>query len=299
MRITSQMMMRSTLNDVNGALRRLQQSQKTLSTGREIRRPSDDPGRASTAMNMRSQIRRADQYARTMQDAKSWAGTADTALVNGLDLVQRVKALAVRGANTASLSQTARDALVSEIKSLRTGLLDVANTKYLDRPIFAGNAAGTADGEAFDTSGAYHGDDGAVFRDVAPGTTVRVNVGGTQIFGDGSAGSPNVFQVIEDLGNAISAGSDADIETQHELLDVATRRMAAVTGEVGSLGSRLTKVESRQALALQELKSSLSGVEDADLAESIIDVQTKRTAYEAALKSASRVMPPSLLDYMR
>ena len=54
---------------------------------------------------------------------------------------------------------TDREALAAQVDGLRASLLAVANTKYLQQPIFAGTAGAAA---AYDASGAYQGDAGAV-----------------------------------------------------------------------------------------------------------------------------------------
>jgi flagellar hook-associated protein 3 FlgL len=47
------------------------------------------------------------------------------------------------------------------------------------------------------------------------------------------------------------------------------------------------------------LRETLSMIEDVDIAEALITVKTRENAYTAALQAASRVIPPSLLDFMR
>jgi flagellar hook-associated protein 3 FlgL len=47
------------------------------------------------------------------------------------------------------------------------------------------------------------------------------------------------------------------------------------------------------------LKSSLSDVEDVDLAAATIDLQTQQVAYQAALAATGKTIQPSLLDFLR
>ena len=47
------------------------------------------------------------------------------------------------------------------------------------------------------------------------------------------------------------------------------------------------------------LKGQISAVEDVDLAEVIMDLQSQEVAYKAALGATSRVLQPSLLDFLR
>jgi flagellar hook-associated protein 3 FlgL len=47
------------------------------------------------------------------------------------------------------------------------------------------------------------------------------------------------------------------------------------------------------------LKNHLSTVENADLAQSAVELQLQEVAYQAALSATSRVIQPSLLDFLR
>lgn len=72
--------------------------------------------------------------------------------------------------------------------------------------------------------------------------------------------------------------------------------------EVGSVGTRHKQVlHAQDAVASREitLMNQLSSVEDADLAKTIVDLQLQEVAYQAALGVTSRVLQPSLLDFLR
>lgn len=288
MRVTNSMVLRSTLRDLNGSLARLQNSQADLSTGRVIRKMSDDPGRASSAMATRQQIRRADQRARSLSDAQSWLYAADTALVSGLDLMTRLKELAVRAGNDGAASDVSRQAVATEIRAIREELLSLANTTYAGRAIFSGTQAGPA----YDPAGNYIGDAGAVVRDVAPGTSVTVNMPGDQVFGD-------LFDVLDQLASAVAANDTAGVATQHTNLDTAAARLGAAAAEIGARASRIESVKARADADVDGLRTLLSGIEDTDIAEALIRVKAQENAYTASLMAATRVIPPSLLDFMR
>ena len=51
--------------------------------------------------------------------------------------------------------------------------------------------------------------------------------------------------------------------------------------------------------SLQSLETRLSGVEDIDLAEVILELQMQEVAYTGALGAAARVLQPSLMDFLR
>src|SRR5437764_13831697 len=104
--------------------------------------------------------------------------------------------LTIQGVN-AALTVKKRTAIANEIYTLRQGLIGMANTKYLDRPIFGGTVSNAGSATvAYDTNGNYLGDNGQVNRNIAPGVQVTVNVNGPQVFGSGAAG---LFTVLDKI----------------------------------------------------------------------------------------------------
>jgi flagellar hook-associated protein 3 FlgL len=47
------------------------------------------------------------------------------------------------------------------------------------------------------------------------------------------------------------------------------------------------------------LTSQLTAIEDVDLAGTIMEVQMQEVAYQAALGATSRVLQPTLMDFLR
>lgn len=295
MRVTNSMMLRSTLGDLNRAQSRLQRDQTALASGRSLSRMSDDPAAASSAMTLRGELRRADQYQRAITDAQGWLGTADTAIVSGLDLMNRLKEVAVRAGNDGVANPTTRRALAAEVGFLRDALLELANTQHLGRSIFNG----TADGPAYDAGGGYLGNDAAVHRDVGQNAVIQINVTGPDVFGDPSAPGGDIFAVLARLQAAVGTGDTAGIAAEHELLDAARTTMSSAAAQVGVRGERLERVRNERDLEEVRLRGTLSQLEDVDIAEALISVKASENAYMAALTAAARVLPPSLVDYLR
>lgn len=295
-RVTNSMTSRTTMRDLNMSLGRLQERQADLSTGRVIRKVSDDPTAAVDAMGIRNELRRADQRSRSLNDAQGWLQTADTALVSGLDILTRVKELTVRASNIGVANPTSQFAIATEIDGLRSELLAIANTRYLDRPIFNG----TADGAAYDpVSGLYNGNSAVVQREVAPGTVMPVNMTGEQVFGTQGGPTGDLFAVLGRLQTAILASNSTAIAAEHSNLDTATRRLASAAAEIGTRAGRIDNLRTRADADQMGMSERLSRLEDADIAEAMLNVKSSENAYNAALQAAARILPASLLDYLR
>jgi flagellar hook-associated protein 3 FlgL len=292
-RVTQNMLVDRSLTSLQLGLSRLAGVQEQLSTGRVLNRPSDSPTDTATAMRLRTSLGAVEQYSRNADDGIARLGTVDSTLFGVTTQVNRAKTLALQGANSGSISQTARDALATEVDQLRLGLLDDANTTHLSWPIFGGVTAGE---RAYDDSGAYVGTPGAITRRVEDGVRLNVDVDGRRVFGDGDA---SVFAELEALSTALRAGDDAGIRAGMDALDARLQTVATVHTEVGATYARLEDAAQSLEDRKLDLTKALSDVENVDLPKAMIDLNLQEVAYQAALASTARVVQPSLLDFLR
>lgn len=304
-RITNRSINRTVMDGLQGNLGRMQKLQEQLSSGKQVSRPSDSPVATVSAMQYRSQLRQTEQHARNAQDGLSFLGITDQTLTGMLGQTNRARQLALAGLN-GTASSAEREALAAEVDSLRSGLLDVANTKYLDRPIFAGTKQGTM---AYDrVSGTFLGNVGdenlanavgKVERGVAPGVTVRVNLTGPEVFGAQGPDTQDLFGVLEAIATHLRSGDTAALGADLGALD---DRLLVVQNQLAKVGARYRQVEAMRDRATNDqlsLTHGLSEVEDIDLPKTIVDLQLQEVAYQAALSATARVIQPSLLDFLR
>src|SRR4051794_41931441 len=98
-RVTQGTISQLTTQGLQQALSRVQTTQERLATGKQISRPSDDPGGAVAALNYRADIRRTDQYTRNAENGLDRPGTADSPPPNTMTHVRPAPAPPLRGAN--------------------------------------------------------------------------------------------------------------------------------------------------------------------------------------------------------
>ncbi|AEE44800.1 flagellar hook-associated protein FlgL [Cellulomonas fimi] len=300
-RVTHLTVQRQTLANLQGNLTSMADLQSKLSSGKKITVPSDDPAGASDVLRLRGEQRALTQYARNATDGDSWLTTVDSALQSSLTAMRRARDLTMQGGN-GGLGQTSRDALAAEIEGVRGTLMDQANATYAGRTVFAGTSAA---GFAFDASAdpalpaavryAWHGVAGAsVERRVGDATTVRVDADGSAVFGDGDT---SVFALLDQVATTLRSGGDP---TTH--LAAIDDRMEAMLGELSATGARQNQIGSaQQTIVGSQLttKTQLSGIEDIDLAQTILEIQMQEVAYNGALGAAAKVLQPSLMDFLR
>jgi flagellar hook-associated protein 3 FlgL len=243
-------------------------------------------------MQIRSDQARTTQYSRNADDGRGWLTTADTALTSSLSSIGRVREL-LGSSLSGAISPEARSAIAKEVASLRDGVVNLANTRYLGRAVFAGTADTPV---AYDASGTYLGDNGIVQRTVAQGTTVPVSTTGPSAFG---TGPDALFAVLGDIVTHLQNDDTVALNADLTRLDKAT---GSVQNALAEVGARYNRVESMQNAAISKLVTltdQLSATEDIDLPKTIMELQLQQTAYQAALGSTAKVIQPSLLDFLR
>jgi flagellin len=117
----------NTQRSLNQSQSALQTSIQRLSSGLRINSAKDDAAGLSIAARMTSQIRGINQAVRNANDGVSLAQTAEGALAESTNILQRIRELAVQSAN-ATNSAGDRQALQSEVNQLKTELTRIAET---------------------------------------------------------------------------------------------------------------------------------------------------------------------------
>ncbi|MBU2694749.1 MULTISPECIES: flagellar hook-associated protein FlgL [Pimelobacter] len=292
-RVTQRMLTEGSLSHLQQGLGRLARLQEQLSTGKVINRPSDNPTGTTAAMRMRGSMADQTQYSRNAQDGLGWLTQIDSALDSVTSTVRRARDLALQGANASASGQVARDALATEVEGLRKELLSRANTTYLDSPVFGGVTAGRT---AYDASGNYVGTVGDVNRRVAEGVVVKVDLDGPAVFGDGAT---SVFAELDALATALRTGDKTGISNAITTLNTRIETITAGRTAAGTRYQRLEQADQAAGDAKISLDKQLSMVENADLAETTVALKLQEVAYQAALGATSRVLQPSLIDFLR
>jgi flagellar hook-associated protein 3 FlgL len=292
-RITHKSMGNRALMNLQQNLSRLGDLQQKLSSGKELTRPSDSPGGSSDILRLRSEIRTTEQYARNANDGMGWLATVDQSLTGSLDLMRRVQDLTLEGMSSGAASAAgARTALAAEVSSLRDNMLQVANTRYNNRPVFGGTTTGSA---AYNAAGTFVGDNNAVVRTVGDNVSVRVDANGPQVFGSGPT---DVFAILQDIANDMTA-NPAALGGHLDRLQAATTGITDALADVGARTGRVERMRQSSDDRVLSLSSNLSSVQDIDLPATIMQLQMQESAYQAALGATQRVVQPSLVDFMK
>ena len=179
MRITTSMVQRNVLADLNTLSNQLAKTQAKAASQKEITRPSDDPFKASQAMGMRSGIGANEQYIRTIQDSTGWMDSTESALASISDFVDRAHTLVLQAATDTSDADS-RKAIATELTQIIEGIKQSANASYGGKYIMAGTAIDTPPYQ-LGANDAYQGDEAGldpaiagIVREIGPGVSMTI-----------------------------------------------------------------------------------------------------------------------------
>jgi len=267
-----------------------------IASGEAITKPSDNPAGTVQVMSYNSELTRLAQYQTNANDGLAWLGAADNSLSSVVTQLQRAEQLAEQGA-TATTDANGRAAIASEIDSIKSSLLATANTTYLGRPIFGGTTGGQV---AYDSNGSYVGDSGAVNRTLAAGTSVQVNVTGTDVFGTGASNAfAALTQLSSDLRSATQANTAAVGTTDLTGVQSALSQVQTAQATVGSRTNEVQSLLSQSQSRSTTVTTAKSSVADLDLAKAETELSTQQLTYQAALQATAHVLSLSLVQFLQ
>jgi flagellar hook-associated protein 3 FlgL len=304
-RITTSMVQRNMLSDLNSLSGKLARTQAKAASGKEITRPSDDPFATAKAMGMRQAMDANTQYKKNIDNATGWQSATETALAGMGDDLKLAHDLLVQGSSDTA-DGTSRNAIALQIDQIVNSLKDSANASMGSVYIMSGTAFGTAPY----TQGAddtYKGDDAGlnpaipgVLRQIGPGVTMSINTVAREVLGDGqSAGDNKVLDVLRDAADHLRANDGNAVRNDLGRTDANLNTLLAARSRNGAQTNRLEAASTRLDQIQEALTKQLSVTEDADFTETMIDFNSESTAYQAALKAGANIVQSSLMDFLR
>jgi flagellar hook-associated protein 3 FlgL len=286
----------------------LTESQERLTSGKRVRRSSDDPAAAAHAERALAAIQRAEADQRALETSRSAMQFAESALGEAGDLLQQVRERLVAAGN-GSYNDTDRLTLAETIRGLRNDLLAVANRtdgagRYLfggqgaDRPPLADGIGGVsyvaAAGELYTASGE------------ATPLTVDGRAAWLQAPDPDNPGSTlSVFGVLDRIVGELATAGRSDSAIAQGVreglgdIDAVADNLSRWRSRTGESLRRADDIEERIAQGKLDAQRERSSSEDLDMVAAISEFQARQSGYDAALRSYSIVQRMSLFEYLR
>jgi len=276
-------------------LRRQQlDAQDTVSSQKRLREPSDDPVGAAQSTRLRGEQKELGAFGDSVDLGTTTLGAEDGALGEAEDIMVRAREIAASltgGLATPEARQTA----AQEVTELERGLVSLANTSVGGRFIFGGLTTSgpvfkSFDDPTFTPATAYTGPATPFSVKIAQSETVPITSNGGDVFGSS-------LQALDDLRQTLNAGTEptANLTPLENAAEDLRQERAGVGGRLARLQTRDQEIGN----ATVNAKTLLSGVEDADLTESITQLAQVQNALQATLTAGTSILQTSILDYLK
>ena len=241
--------------NLSGSQSSLGTAMQRLSSGLRVNSAKDDAAGLAISNRMTSQIRGLNQAVRNANDGISLAQTAEGALQESTNILQRMRELAVQSANDTN-SSADRASIQSEVTQLIDELDRIATTtKFNGRGLLNGSTAGAL----FQV--------GADANQTISITIANVSAGDLGNFvaaaGSGSAATPAAGVTIASVTVSTASGAQAAIES----IDAAIGQIDGIRGNLGAVQNRFESTIANLSNISENLSSARSRILDADIAQ--------------------------------
>jgi len=278
----------------------LSKKQEVVASGKQVNRPSDDPTGMGRILDYRKTLSTLEQYKRNIAHARVRVETSETVLDGVSEWVE--KAIAVARDNTPGTGDTASwQAAASDVDNIRTQVLSLANTKVGGIFIFAGRQT---DAPPFVYDGAtdqitYTGDntaDADMHIAIGENAEITIKANGEEIFN----GAQDVFAALKDLKDELDQPTPdpAVIKGIQGRLEEAALQIEKIRGLGSTTYKRLEVNENQLDQFIVNYEKLQSDTENADIAQAILELQSRETAYQTSLGVAAQTIQKTLLDYL-
>jgi flagellin len=289
-------------NAVNVNARNLSRAMEQLSTGKRINGAKDDAAGLSIAQVMTSQIRGLNQAIRNANDGISLLQTADGAMIEQSNMLQRMRELSVQAASD-TVTDTQKSFLDNEFTALRTEINRIgANTSWNNRNLLDGSgglagASSTMTSTPAAASGAY------AFQVGSSSTTVIVDIPNARTTGVTAAGG-GVLAGTAAIYDAVNASTIATASGARDAIAAVDLSLTAANTSRSKLGAainQLTYAADNMSNIAMNTSASRSRIEDTDYAQASTELARTQIIQQAAtaMLAQANQSPQSVLALLK
>ena len=266
-----------TANALTKNERAMSQAMERLSTGQRINSAGDDAAGLAISSRMTSQINGLNMAVRNANDAISLVQTADGALVEVTNMLQRMRELAVQAA-TGTTSLSDKEALNTELVALRNQIEDIADdTQWNGTDLLDGDSSSVAFQVGANAS-----------QTVTMTTLADLQTAGTAFSSLANTSGETTLATLVvwktgNLANSVTAANNAIAGLDSAITVVNTKR-----AELGAMTNRLEYAADNLANVSQNTSASRSRVLDADYAAETTELARTQIIQQAGTAMLSQ-----------
>ncbi|MEQ1635800.1 MAG: flagellin [Methylococcales bacterium] len=255
-------------------------SMERLSSGLRVNSAKDDAAGMAIGNRMNSQIRGMTVAVRNANDGISMSQTAESAMGNMTETLQRMRDLAVQGANTGVVGKEDRTKLQDEFKQLGLELKrSIDNTSFNGKKILAGSLSGANFQVGFGTSA---------------NNQISITVSNMKSVG----GLKDLFGTAASIGSGAASGA---VRSTIDKIDLAIKNIDASRSKLGAVQNRFTSTISNLQSSIENNTAARSRIMDADFATETANLSRNQILQQAgtAMLSQANQSSQGVLSLLR
>jgi flagellar hook-associated protein 3 FlgL len=140
--------------------------------------------------------------------------------------------------------------------------------------------------------------EGIINRELSSGVAMQINTTSSQMFGDKRNNQMDAFSSVISLMEGLYKNNGDDIRTAMGNIDESFNRMLSAQSTTGARANRMENQSDRTSEMIIHNTNLQSNIEDLDFAEAISRFMLQESVFNASLKTAGRVLQPSLVDFV-
>jgi flagellar hook-associated protein 3 FlgL len=288
MRVANRYIFESVKYNLANISEELSKANEIATTGKKINNLSDDPVGLTQSLTIQSDLAGIEQMGRNIDFGNSWLNASESALTSVETILSDTKALCVQMAN-GTIGADQRSAAAETVQNNLEEIVSLANANVAGNYIFSGTKTDTI---PFDQDGNYYGDNNGFAIKISKNSTIEIGNDGDAVFG-------TLFNTLIDLKDALQSN---DVDGIQDAMNNLDSHFDDISAKISDVGSKMNRMEIKNKI-YQDLNFTnterLSNLEDADIAEAVMNVKAAELTYQAALASSSKVMTLSLVDYLK
>jgi len=273
------------------------QTLKRLSTGLRVVSAIDDPSSMGQINNFKTAVSGTEQAIQNAQAGLSILETADSALSSTQTTLLRMKDLAVKAANSATITTAQITQINTELQGLKQEITrNTSAITFNTRTLFDGTFANGINLQI----GADNITAAIMTITIQSITLSGLNLGTTGVWGNGAVTGPGSLAISNVPTGTVAKTAASYAQLAMTYLNSAINTISTVQANIGVQQERINSIINNLSSMDVNYSSALSNVQDADMASEIAKFAKQQvlTQFSVATLAQANVAPQQLLSLM-
>jgi len=292
------------LSNLQQIQNRIGTAERQLSSGLRVSVASDDPDQISSILQLRAQIAGVEQTQENLSNVTPQVESGENAIQQAIQVLDTATSLATEASGSTSNASQRQDE-IPQVQGILQQLVSLSQTAVNGQYIFSGDLSGqpqytlAANGSSVEQM-TQPGPAGQI-QD-ANGLPISIGLTAQQIFDDQDAsGNPtaaSAFAAVTGFLTALQNNDGPGILTAVTDIQTASAHLNDESSFYGAAQNNLIAAGNSASQTLIQLQQQLSNEQDADAAQSSLDLTMATTDEQAAMSAQAMLKPQSLFDYL-